>query len=151
MDLYGYKRKKIVEIQLVLKEKDGMDLLVLKLLVLLIHTLMELNVFAQQKINVNLGKYLMEKNAFMLKVNVLSILNGMVLIVIQFLEIVLLAFMVQVKNAIQSLRNVHHQPFGKIIDVNQMDQIVQRELISEVVIVYHMFNAKMDKLGIKIS
>lgn len=74
----------------------------------------------------------------------------MVLIVIQFLENVLLAFMVQVKNAIQSLKDVLHLRFGETIDVCQMVLTAQKELISEVVIAYHMSNAKMGKHGIKI-
>ncbi len=47
---------KIVEIHLVPKEKDGMDLVALKFLALLLPISMELNVFVQHKINVNLGK-----------------------------------------------------------------------------------------------
>ena len=76
MDLFSFRI--YVEILRVLKIKDGMDLAVFKLLVLLIHITMELNVFVLiQEIIVNLGKSGMEYNVNINLVNVLKELIGM--------------------------------------------------------------------------
>ena len=80
MDLFSFRI--YVEILHVLKIKDGMDLAVFKLLVLLIHITMELNVFVQiQKTIVNHGNIMMELNAFINQDNVLKVLHGMELFV----------------------------------------------------------------------
>ena len=140
---------KYVQIHLVLKMRDGMDLAVLKFHVLQTHIIMELNVFVLHKISVGHGKYLMDKNVYIFKVNALQIQYGMVLTVILFLEIVPLVFMDQVKNVIQSLKNVYHLLLGEMIDVNRMEITVQKVLISGMVIVYLISNVKMVKHGIK--
>lgn len=71
-------------IPLALKIRDGMVLAVLISNAHPIPTTMEHNVFAQLKINVDHGKYLMEKNVSMLRDNAHKTPNGMEPSVIPF-------------------------------------------------------------------
>lgn len=77
VDLFSLLKQIYVAILLAHKIKDGMALAVLISNAHLTPTTMEPNVFVQLKINVGHGKYLMDKNVFMWKVNVPTIPNGM--------------------------------------------------------------------------
>lgn len=111
---------------------------------------MEQNVFVLGKINASLGKYLMEQNVFFLNINAQKIHNGMELFVILYLVHVLQDFMEQDHNAIQFHKNVFLQHSGIMINAQLKIKIAQKELISEVDIVSHIFLAIIKKLGIQI-
>ena len=137
-----------MEIRLVLKIKDGMDLVVLILLVLQTLISMELNVFLILLIYVDLGNSGMDNTAFFTSKSVLISHNGMELSVFQILVTALLVSMEMEISAFNSLNYVLLHLNGLVIDVLQV-QIVLILLISKKEAAILICHAKVVNHGIQ--